>query len=117
MCPNKKAERFIFMKRNALFLVAAALAVMAAQGTVSTSRAASFTPGDLVVYRVGDGSAALSSAATAVFLDDYSATGTLVNSVAMPTSAGGANNPLTASGTATSEGGLTVSGNGQLLIV
>jgi hypothetical protein len=101
------------MKMNASLLAAAAFAVSG----MSAVRAATFTAGDLVVYRVGDGSATLTSASTAVFLDDYSASGTLVNSVALPTAASGSNNPLTASGTATSEGGLTLSANGQLLIV
>ena len=76
---------------------------------------AAFTAGNLVVYRVGDGSTALSNASTAVFLDEYSPSGALVQTINMPTSASGANQPLTASGIATSEGFLTVSADGHYL--
>ncbi|HET6248148.1 MAG TPA: Calx-beta domain-containing protein, partial [Tepidisphaeraceae bacterium] len=80
---------------------------------------AAFTPGDLVVYRVGTGTGALSSSSTAVFLDEYSPGGTLVQSIAMPTAAGAGStpNPLTATGTTTNEGFLTLSANGQNLLV
>jgi len=75
-----------------------------------------FTPGNIVVLRIGDGSGTLTSAATPVFLDEYSTlTGQLVQSVTMPTAVNGNNRRLTLSGTATSEGGLTLSPNGQYL--
>ncbi len=78
--------------------------------------ASSFTAGNLVVLRVGDGSAALTSAATPVFLDEYTTGGTLVQSIPLPTTASGANQPLVNSGTATSEGFLNLSSNGQYLV-
>jgi len=59
----------------------------------------------------------LTSASSAVYLDDYSTSGTLNSSLELPTAVSGSNLPLTASGTATSEGGLTLSANGQDLIV
>ncbi|GAA4667054.1 hypothetical protein GCM10025780_06380 [Frondihabitans cladoniiphilus] len=99
--------------------VALATAVTATSlvGLASAAHAATaFTPGDLVVYRVGDGSSALSSAATAVFLDEYTPAGRLVQSVPLPTTASGANNPLTASGTSGSEGLLTLSADGRYLV-
>ena len=74
-----------------------------------------FTAGNIVVLRVGDGSTAPSSAATAVFLDEYTTSGTLVQSVAVPTSLNGSNHALTLSGTAGSEGALVLSVNGQYL--
>src|ERR1043165_7760453 len=74
-----------------------------------------FTSGDVVVYRVGTGSGSLASGATAVFLDEYSPTGTSVQSIALPTAASGSNRALTASGTATSEGELTLSTDGRYL--
>jgi len=40
--------------------------------------AAAFTPGNLVVYQVGDGSAVLSSAGTAIFVNEYTPAGSLV---------------------------------------
>jgi hypothetical protein len=74
---------------------------------------AAFTPGDIVVYQVGTGAAALTSAATATFLDEYSPTGTLVQSIPLPTAVSGSQLPLTNSGTATSEGQLSLSVNGS----
>ena len=79
--------------------------------------AGSFTPGNIVVVRLGDGSAALSSAATLVYLDEFTPAGSLVQSVALPAAASGSNHILTMSGTATSEGSLTLSVNGQLLVL
>jgi len=85
--------------------------------------AGGFTAGDVVVYRVGDGTAAATSSGTPVFLDEFAPTGALQTpalSVALPTAAGGggnvANNPVVASGVATSEGLLTTSTNGQYLL-
>jgi hypothetical protein len=64
---------------------------------------------------VGDGSAALSGNATAAFLDEYTTSGVLVQSIPLPTVALGANQPLTLSGSATSEGFLALSQNGMYL--
>ena len=62
---------------------------------------AQFSIGNLVAVRVGDGSAALTSASTAVFIDQYTTSGgALVNSTAI--------NGLTMSGTSGSEGYLNV---------
>ena len=74
-----------------------------------------FTPGHLVVYRVGDGTAALSSAGTAVFLDEYNTSGTLIQSFPLPTTSGGSANALVSSGTSTSEGLMTRSTDGRYL--
>lgn len=78
---------------------------------------APFASGNLVVYRVGDGSAALGSGGTAVFLDEYTPSGTLVQSIPMPTAVNGANRRLVASGTATSEGFLSRSADGQYVVL
>lgn len=78
---------------------------------------AAFGSGNLVVYRVGDGSAALTSRATAVFLDEYTPDGEWVQSIALPTTANGAHKPLVASGNATTEGMLTLSANGEYLVL
>jgi hypothetical protein len=71
-----------------------------------------FTPGNLVVVRVGDGTAALTSASTAVFLDEYTVDGMLVQSIALPTADALPQRALTLSGTATSEGFLNLADNG-----
>ena len=82
-----------------------------------TQVSSSFTPGDLVVYRVGDGSAALSNAATIVFLDEYTPAGTLVRSIALPTADNGASKILTAAGTSTSEGFLSLSSDQRYIFL
>lgn len=103
---NLKANLFWALPLTALVGMSA---VSAAQAQTA------FSAGDLVVYRVGDGTAALGSGATAVFLDEYSKTGTLIQSVAAPTVASGTNNILTASGSAASEGELNLSADGKYL--
>ena len=72
---------------------------------------AAFAPGDVVVYRVGTGATLTAGAATAAFLDEYSPTGTLVQSIALPTANSGSNLALTASGT---QAGTTILGDGSL---
>ncbi len=89
----------------------------------STSPAAltsAFTPGNLVVYRVDGGGAALSSVGTAVFLDEYTtAAGQTapVQSIAMPTAVSGSNKRLVAAGSSTSEGLMTRSVDGNYLVL
>ncbi|MDQ1680383.1 MAG: trimeric autotransporter adhesin [Frankiaceae bacterium] len=77
--------------------------------------AASFGSNDLVVYRVGTGAQPLTNAATAVFLDEFTATGTKVRSLTLPTVAKSGRHALTASGTSTSEGQLVRSPDGRFL--
>jgi hypothetical protein len=100
------------MKLVKLFTCAAALICGA-----TTTQAGPISAGDLVVYRAGTGSAALSSAATAVFVDEYTTTGVFVQSIPMPTAASGTQLPLTASGTATSEGYLNLSKDGRYVVL
>jgi hypothetical protein len=90
-----------------------ALALLA---TVAFAQAP-LTIGNIVVVRVGDGSAPLSSAATPTFLDEYTPTGTYVQTIAMPTVASGLNQPFTNAGSSTSEGFLNVSDNGLYLLL
>src|SRR5579875_2801627 len=78
---------------------------------------AQFAPGNLVIYRVGDGATTLTTAAAPVFLDEYTPTGTLVRSVPMPIKASGANKPLTASGTSFTEGMVNRSADGRFLVL
>ena len=96
----------------ALSVALAGLALSAPSGTAATT---GLTAGDLVLYRVGSGGSALSGSATAVYLNEYSPSGTLVESVPMPTAASGSVNPFTDSGTAASDGELTLSPSGQYL--
>ncbi|HKS26160.1 MAG TPA: lamin tail domain-containing protein [Thermoanaerobaculia bacterium] len=84
--------------------------------TASIASAAAFTPGNIVVYRVGSGSA-LAGTATAVFVDEYTQAGVLVQSVALPTTTVGAQHALTSSGTSSAEGMMTRSNDGRYLIL
>src|SRR5262252_11202516 len=76
-----------------------------------------FTPGNLVVYRVGTGSGSLVNTGNQVFLDEFTPAGALVQSIAVPTAPSAPNQPLIASGTATSEGLLTRSADGHYLVL
>jgi hypothetical protein len=68
------------------------------------------------VVRVGDGSAALSNASTAGFIQKFQlSTQTLLGTISLPTAAASSNQPLTFSGTATSEGMLARSGDGKFV--
>ena len=82
-------------------------------------RAAAFTTGNLVVYRVGNGSAAISGAVP-VFLDEFSTTAVPANppvqSIALPTTASGANKRLVAAASGF-EGLITRSVNGEYLLL
>ncbi len=78
---------------------------------------AQFTPGNIVVLRVGDGSTALSSAAFPVSLLEYTIAGALVTTTNIPTTDATPNLGMTQSGTASSEGALSLSGDGRYLTV
>ncbi len=75
------------------------------------------TTADLDIYRVGDGTTALINTGNPVFIDEFSQAGALVRSIPMPTATNGANHRLIASGTATSEGLLTLSADGHFLVL
>jgi hypothetical protein len=85
-------------------IVASAIAAL-------SSYAASIDPGNLLIYRVGDGTAALAASTTAAFIDEYTPLGTFVQSIALPTSGAGL---CTAVGNATTEGIMSVVNNGTL---
>lgn len=72
-----------------------------------------FTGGDIAVYRVGDGVSGLVNTGAQVFIDEYSPTGTLVQSIAVPANT---TTGLVASGTASSEGLLSRSADGLALL-
>ena len=98
------------------------LVVVVAAGLLWVSggvAASPFTPGNLVVYRIGPSGTVTTLAATgnAVFLDEYTTTGTLVQTIAMPTVTSGTQLALAASGTAVVDGLLTRSTNGNCLAV
>src|SRR6476619_3558020 len=85
--------------------------------------AQSFTPGNLAVYRYGDGSAALANSVTVpVFIDEYTTAGVLVKSRVIPATDNGANFKLTglgrdANGKYVDEGISTLSQDGKYLTI
>lgn len=79
----------------------------------SALNASPLTPGNLSVVRVGNGTDPLVNTGNVFFLDEYTKTGTFVQSIAI-TGTGAAG--LQLSGTATSEGALSLAGNGQSLV-
>jgi hypothetical protein len=97
---------------NCSLLAIPTLALLA----LPASLLAQITPGNLIVSRVGDGLAALGNTATARFLDEYTPAGTFVQTIPLPTTVIGGNRRLTDSGTATSNGFLTQSGDGRYLV-
>jgi hypothetical protein len=80
------------------------------------AQAVAFTTGNLAIYRVGAGTDPLINTGSAVFVDEYSPAGTLVQSIALPTTAAVGPNFI-ASGTATSEGLLNRSPDGTKLVL
>jgi hypothetical protein len=83
--------------------------------SAATAFAGPFTLGDLVVVTVGDGATTLGGNATPGALYEYTTGGSLVQSINLPTAAIGANAALTFSGTATSEGFISLSTDGRFL--
>lgn len=94
---------------RSLAAIAALAAAIAAQSPL--------TLGNLVTVRVGDGANALTNATQAVFLDEYTPAGVLVQSIALPTAPNGNNRQFTFRGGSTSEGYLNVSSNGLYLLL
>ena len=73
-----------------------------------------FAAGYLAVLRVGDGTESLGSSGNSVFIDQFTTNGTLAGSIAIPDNA---TNALVMSGSAASEGALTRSADGRLLVL
>ncbi len=81
---------------------------------IVASAQATLFPSNLVVLRVGDGAQTLTNAGNTLFLDQFAAHGTYVSTMALPDSGASA---LLISGVATSEGYMTLSGDGRFLAV
>ena len=76
-----------------------------------------FDAGNVLVYRAGDGTTVPNfTDAVAVFIDEYSRTGTLVGTIALPTAVNGSNKPLTAAA-GSAEGFMTLSADGRYLVL
>lgn len=95
---------------------AIALQQVAYQQVSLPTNATAFTPGNVAVVRVGDGTATLTTAATAEYVDEYTLGGTLVRSIPMPTADNGTVRAFTNSGTATSDN-ITRTVDGRYLLL
>jgi hypothetical protein len=96
--------------------ISSASVAMAVATLTGSAAAAAFTPGNIVVLRVGDGVSSLNGNTFAAFLDEFNSGGTLVQSVAIPTAASGSNLPCTNVGNSTTEGMINVSADGQYIV-
>lgn len=96
------------MRQIIRFIVLASIGAMMG----STAFGGAVTPGNIIVLRVGDGTAALTNVATAIFLDEYTPAGSLVQTINVPSSGA---NACTVGGTATTEGMLHVSADGAYI--
>ena len=107
------------MKAKSFFTLSRIAIVLGAFLPAAQTFGAPFMAGDIVVLQVNSTSNAVTptSAASPVFLSEFTTAGSPVQSLAMPTAASGGNNPLTISGTAASEGALSLSANGQYLVL
>jgi hypothetical protein len=93
-------------------------AVTALGLATSAGHANPFGAGSLVVVRYGDGSASLTSSSAAAFLEERSPVdGSLIQAIALPTAASGANGACTVAGSSTAEGFLTLASNNQYLLM
>jgi hypothetical protein len=103
------------MTRFTVFVLLFTLIAGAQLVFTEQASSAAFTPGDLVVYRVGDPLNPITTSGTSapIFLDEYTTTGSLVQSIAVPPSG---TNMMTASMTAKSEGLITLSADGNYLM-
>jgi hypothetical protein len=93
-----------FMKRVFISLMTIVVLVALAQ--------AQFFPGNLAVFRAGDGTQTLANTGNSIFVDQFTPGGSRVNSLAIPASGVSA---LIVSGSATSEGALALSADGRYL--
>jgi hypothetical protein len=89
-------------------------ALVSQNGYAGNTSASPFTAGNLAVLRIGDGTESLGSSGNSIFIDQFTTNGTLAGSIAIPDNA---TNALIVSGSASSEGALTRSADGRLLVI
>jgi hypothetical protein len=97
----------------------ACLAAVTALTAISAGNAfaGAFTPGNLVVERLGNGTETLGTTGNNIFFDEFTPTGaaqTPVQSIAIPTNAGA--NPMIEVGTGGTTGSITLTPDGETLV-
>jgi hypothetical protein len=108
------------MRRLQRFPVRTLTSLCALTLLIPVAMAQSFVPGNLLVVRAGDGTQTLVNTGNSVFLDEFdpaSKTGLPVRSIALPAVANAPQRQCLLSGTATSEGQITLAGNGAAALV
>jgi CotH kinase protein/Concanavalin A-like lectin/glucanases superfamily/Lamin Tail Domain len=88
-------------------------ALVSENSFAGSSTSTQFVAGNLAVLRAGDGTESLSSHGNSIFIDQFTTNGALVGTIAIPDNA---TNALLVSGSASSEGALTRSADGRLLV-
>ncbi len=113
------SHRTLHYARNTLIAFLLLVSIIGLRTNTAAARPAhaAFVPGNLVIYRVGTGATTLSTTAINVFLDEYTAGGTFVQSISLPTTTSGTQRRLTAGGTTSSEGLLTRSIDKRFLLL
>jgi hypothetical protein len=98
-------------------ILAAAVAAAAVSAVAPTGYAAALTPGNLMVLRVGDGSIEQAAGTASVWIDEYSPTGSFVQTFTFASTgtADGAET-FTMGATVTTEGTINFSTDGQYLV-
>lgn len=79
-----------------------------------------FTPGNLVLVRVGSGGQALSNQSQVIKILEVTPTGTTVQTIDLPYTAAmatGGNNRITAQGSSSNDANMTISANGQYFVL
>src|ERR1039458_732320 len=84
---------------------------------ININYAAPFQNNTIVVVRVGNGSGVLTTAATAVFLAEYTTAGVLVQTIPLPTTVSGTKKTTLAGGSNITEGSLTLSTDMNYLVL
>ncbi len=84
--------------------------------TITILSANPFTPGNILVYKVGDSATALSANGSPIFLNEYTPSGTFVQSKRLSRTTAGVNTILSAA-TSNSEGYITLNTNGTNVAV
>jgi hypothetical protein len=106
---------FLSAQGNSPLILENATGALVSQNSYAGNVSAStFTAGNLAVLRIGNGTESLSSSGNSVFIDQFTTNGTLAGSIPIPDNA---TNALVVSGSASSEGALTRSADGRLLVI
>jgi hypothetical protein len=105
---------FLSTLGNSPLILENANGVLVSKNAFAGNTAASpFFSGNIAVLRIGDGTETLGSSGNSVFIEQFTTNGVLAGSVAIPDNG---TNALLISGSASSEGALTLSPDGRLLV-